>query len=486
MKFIRDIISEKRASALHRGSEPPRAAAPESPPVPPDVITTPRASVPQSVSKPAYQLPLASLVEDDEDILNVLNPMDDDEADDTDSAIAADDFDFGYDKPIAKGAPAIGSTMDEDDGETLAAAEPEPDVAPEDEVNESFDDPEEDDLILRADIGAAMASAGATIPGTPERESVREEPRPETFSADDDLSDDEFDDLAPEEQDFDDLSVAPEEIEAQEPAKVSRAGLFSAIAAADMAVPEDDQPGMAAGLWTGAMPQAGEDRRPMNPPDTIRDPAQGRAAMPPVAPHRPAMPQAPRAPVAAREMAAPPSAGRSATEDAVDVPAPAFGRGNRRAGRVKTRLLGFNGGQTQVDPFATPASAPPEATESESATPAPVKFPVGWLVVVAGPGTGSSFPLPAGVAQIGRGVGQAIRLDLGDTSISRENHAAIAYDSEQRKYYLGHGGKANLVRLNNRPVLSTEEIVTGNTIRIGETTLRFVALCGEAFDWSQV
>ena len=89
-----------------------------------------------------------------------------------------------------------------------------------------------------------------------------------------------------------------------------------------------------------------------------------------------------------------------------------------------------------------------------------------------------------GVAQIGRGEGQSVRLDFGDNSISRENHAAIAYDPEQRKFYLGHGGKANLVRLNNRPVLSTEELENGNLIRIGETTIRFVALCGSGFDWS--
>lgn len=177
------------------------------------------------------------------------------------------------------------------------------------------------------------------------------------------------------------------------------------------------------------------------------------------------------------------------TAESVDVPAPAIGRASRRAGRVKTRLLGFNGGQSRTaDPFAAVAVTRPAEVEEDAAAPqqGPDMFPVGWLVVVAGPGVGASFPLHDGVAQIGRGAGQTVRLDLGDNSISRENHAAIAYDSEQRKFYLGHGGKANLVRLNNRPVLSTEELATGNLIRIGETTLRFVALCGSDFDWSAV
>ena len=104
--------------------------------------------------------------------------------------------------------------------------------------------------------------------------------------------------------------------------------------------------------------------------------------------------------------------------------------------------------------------------------------------MINGPGRGASFPLHSGVSQIGRGDDQAIRLDFGDTSISRSNHAAIAYDEEQDSFYLGHGGKANMVRLNDRPVLSTEDVRNGALIRIGETTLRFVAFCDGTFNWS--
>lgn len=176
----------------------------------------------------------------------------------------------------------------------------------------------------------------------------------------------------------------------------------------------------------------------------------------------------------------------------VEVPAPAAGRGSRRAGRVKTRLLGFNSVQDGAgDPFTpsavqTPTNEPANAAvaEAEPAA-APSRFPVGWLVIVAGPGRGTAFSLQAGVAQIGRGQGQAVRLDFGDNSISRENHAAVAYDPEQRRFFLGHGGKANLVRLNDRPVLSTEELQSGHLIRLGETTLRFIGLCGAEFDWDQ-
>ena len=111
-------------------------------------------------------------------------------------------------------------------------------------------------------------------------------------------------------------------------------------------------------------------------------------------------------------------------------------------------------------------------------------FPYGWMVVLDGPGKGASFPLLAGISQIGRDEDQAVQLDFGDTSISRSNHAAIAFDDEERAFFIGHGGKSNLVRLNGKPLLSTERLKNGDIIRIGETTLRLVALCDETFSWS--
>ena len=159
----------------------------------------------------------------------------------------------------------------------------------------------------------------------------------------------------------------------------------------------------------------------------------------------------------------------------VEVPQPAVGRGTSRHGRVKTRLLGFNSAMdTGIDPIS----------ESEEATAATcTQFPVGWLIVVDGPGRGSAFTLFNGVSNIGRGEDQTVRLDFGDNSISRENHASVAYDPRQKSFFIGHGGKANIVRRNDRPVLSTEEMTAGDHITIGETTMRFVPFCGPDFAW---
>jgi hypothetical protein len=149
---------------------------------------------------------------------------------------------------------------------------------------------------------------------------------------------------------------------------------------------------------------------------------------------------------------------------------------HRRTNRAKTRLLGFESASDD-------SSNPFNAVGGGSSNTAAQAFVVGWIAVTDGPGRGNSFPLHTGVSQIGRGEDQAVRLNYGDNSISRSNHAAIAYDHEQNKFFLGHGGKANLVRLNSNPVLSTEELCNGDIVEIGETKLRFVAFCDTSFNW---
>ncbi|MDD9728712.1 FHA domain-containing protein [Mameliella sp. AT18] len=143
--------------------------------------------------------------------------------------------------------------------------------------------------------------------------------------------------------------------------------------------------------------------------------------------------------------------------------------------RVKTRLLGFHAEPAGPDPMAAPAASAPGAEPF---------FPIGWIVVIDGPGRGASFTLTAGLSTVGRDPDQTVTLDFGDSAISRDRHLAIAYDEDDNRSYIGHGGKANIVRLNDKPLLSTEELHDGDTIRIGKTLLRFVAFCGEGMSWA--
>ncbi|MEL6375762.1 MAG: FHA domain-containing protein [Pseudomonadota bacterium] len=149
----------------------------------------------------------------------------------------------------------------------------------------------------------------------------------------------------------------------------------------------------------------------------------------------------------------------------------------RRRRRNQTRLLGFDDSNEDSIVSAFDKAEKMEPTSR-------VKFPVGFIAVSHGPGRGECFSLEAGMSQIGRGEDQTIRLDFGDNSVSRVNHAAIVYDQDTHAFYIGHGGKKNVVRLNGKPVISNEEIKAGDEIKVGETTLRFVPLCTAEFNWT--
>ncbi len=194
------------------------------------------------------------------------------------------------------------------------------------------------------------------------------------------------------------------------------------------------------------------------------------------APTQPLPPEANDEGVHAQRAATPPEKRRDRKASALrmfEVPAPLQPRRPLTIGRKKTRIMGFCGDDAPADLFDVPDDDVAQGLE----------FPVGWLVIIKGPGRGTSFVLQNPVSSIGRGAGQTITLNFGDDTISRQNHAAVAYDDEMNACFLGFGGKANLVRLNGRPVLTTEQLTHGDVIRIGETDLKFIGLCGPDFSW---
>ena len=111
---------------------------------------------------------------------------------------------------------------------------------------------------------------------------------------------------------------------------------------------------------------------------------------------------------------------------------------------------------------------------------------VGWLVIVEGPGKGRAMQLGYGSNSIGRGETDRINLNFGDDQISRGGHATVTYDPRGRKFYVQHGGGTNLTYLNDQPVLTPIELPALSHINIGNTVLRFVPLCGDAFDWQDI
>ncbi len=169
----------------------------------------------------------------------------------------------------------------------------------------------------------------------------------------------------------------------------------------------------------------------------------------------------------------------------VEEPAPAQPEAApRRPTRTKTRVLGFEAQPTAVVPLFEAPDGSPIPTAPAAPGKGYVMFPAGWLVVKDGPGKGASFALSQGVSQIGRSSDQTVALDFGDMAVSRQNHAAIAYDPVTHQFHIGHGGKSNLVRLNGHPLLSTEPAGDGDEIQIGETTLLLKIFCTPEFNWS--
>jgi hypothetical protein len=186
--------------------------------------------------------------------------------------------------------------------------------------------------------------------------------------------------------------------------------------------------------------------------------------------------------------ATPPPAASPAASTALAPGAPAP-EGVGLAARSRTRLMASNPGPAVSEYKGATAMRPPVAKtqflRSDAAAESAETDPVaGWVVVVKGPGRGGFRPVYVGMNSVGRDPSQRISLSFGDESISREEHAFITYDEEQRRFYLQHGGKANLVRLGKQPVLVPTELKPNDLIRVGRTTLRFVGCCGPDFSWT--
>lgn len=176
---------------------------------------------------------------------------------------------------------------------------------------------------------------------------------------------------------------------------------------------------------------------------------------------------------------APPGGDQAAGSGRLDAPTQkmdASGSQSQAISEEKTRVVG--GRRRQEDQQRLE-----ERAEKADGMDDPV---VGWLVIVEGPGKGRARQLGYGSNSIGRGETDRINLNFGDDQISRGGHATVTYDPRGRKFYVQHGGGTNLTYLDEQPVLIPIELPALSHISIGNTVLRFVPLCGDAFDWQDI
>jgi hypothetical protein len=141
------------------------------------------------------------------------------------------------------------------------------------------------------------------------------------------------------------------------------------------------------------------------------------------------------------------------------------------------------GGDDDTDPKTTiyrPKSATADASVCANKD---AELVVGWLVVIDGPGRGKSCSIGFGVNGIGRSESERISLNFGDSEISRDRHAVVTYDHKGRRFYIQHGGGANLTYVGDEPVLQPMELKGREVIGIGQTKLCFVPFCSAEFGW---
>lgn len=108
---------------------------------------------------------------------------------------------------------------------------------------------------------------------------------------------------------------------------------------------------------------------------------------------------------------------------------------------------------------------------------------VGWLVCVEGPEKGKDFHLWARINTVGRSEKMDVCIKE-DQTISRENHARIAYDPKHNKFQLIPAESINNIYLNNEPVYVPVELFAYDVIEFGDSRMIFVPFCCERFQWS--
>ena len=110
---------------------------------------------------------------------------------------------------------------------------------------------------------------------------------------------------------------------------------------------------------------------------------------------------------------------------------------------------------------------------------------VGWLVCTDGPDKGRDYRLHSGNNYVGRSSSNDVAI-RGDKTVSGEKQFAVSYDSRHHKFFVAATGGKAIVYLNDQPVTAAAQSLSRkDKIEVGKTTLMFVPLCDEEFEWPQ-
>lgn len=109
---------------------------------------------------------------------------------------------------------------------------------------------------------------------------------------------------------------------------------------------------------------------------------------------------------------------------------------------------------------------------------------VGWLVCIDGPEKGKDYRLWAKINTIGRSEKMDVCIKK-DITISKDNHARLAYDPKHNNFQLIPGESTNNIYLNDEPIYTPARINAYDVIELGKSKTVFIPLCSERFSWEK-
>lgn len=107
---------------------------------------------------------------------------------------------------------------------------------------------------------------------------------------------------------------------------------------------------------------------------------------------------------------------------------------------------------------------------------------VGWLVCIEGPEKGKDYRLWSKINTIGRS--DSMDICIKDPTISKENHARLAYDPKHNNFRLIPGNSTNNIYLNDEPIYTPMMLAAYDVIELGDSKLVFVPFCCDRFTWT--
>jgi hypothetical protein len=106
----------------------------------------------------------------------------------------------------------------------------------------------------------------------------------------------------------------------------------------------------------------------------------------------------------------------------------------------------------------------------------------GWLVCLDGPLHGQDFKIYKGFNKIGREQKNDISL-AGDGQVAENEHCYLMYEEGPNTFHLVPG-KGKEIFVNEKPLLEATALFQGDIVKVGGSSLEFIAYCCGDKRWS--